>query len=349
MSLNPYLEDLETRLDPDVEDELLAKWRTFADGNFLGKIFSPHRAKATPAMIEWPRVLVNDALEDIELMILQQLSTCSAAVADGSGALLTVRANYGTCILPSLFGAEVFYMDHEMDTLPTSKPIPGGATAMLGLVERGMPNLESGCGSRVFAATHRFLEVLAPFPKLSRFIHIYHPDTQGPMDIAELLWGSTIFVDAIDQPELVHALLDLISTTYTGFLRAWYGQVPAEFDYAFHWRMLHRGRIMLRDDSAMNFSPRMFEEFILLYDQRLLDEFDGGAIHACGKVDHYIRYIGEMRDVYAFNMSQPEYNDMEMVYRHTIDKGIPLIGLQREIAENALASGRDLHSLVHCT
>ena len=26
-----------------------------------------------------------------------------------------------------------------------------------------------------------------------------------------------------------------------------------------HWGFYHRGKIMLRDDSAMNFSPRMFE------------------------------------------------------------------------------------------
>jgi hypothetical protein len=47
-------------------------------------------------------------------------------------------------------------------------------------------------------------------------------------------------------------------------------------------------------------------------------------------------------------MSQPEYNDMEVIYRNTVDKGIKLLGLQPEAAEAALAAGRDLHGCVHC-
>ena len=38
---------------------------------------------------------------------------------------------------------------------------------------------------------------------------------------------------------------------------------------------------------------------------------------------------------------------MEKVYRHTVDKGIKLLGLAREAAEAALARGRDLHGQVH--
>jgi hypothetical protein len=51
--------------------------------------------------------------------------------------------------------------------------------------------------------------------------------------------------------------------------------------------------------------------------------------------------------LYAINMSQPEYNDMETIYCHTVDKGVPIIGLPRPEAERAVAAGRDLHGLVH--
>ncbi|MFW6158065.1 MAG: hypothetical protein ACOC8E_01750, partial [Planctomycetota bacterium] len=115
-----------------------------------------------------------------------------------------------------------------------------------------------------------------------------------------------------------------------------------------HWSMMHEGQIMLRDDSAMNFSPAMFDEFIRPYGQRLLDEFGGGAVHFCGKGDHYIHKAVEMDDMHAIAMSQPEYNDMEEIYRSTVDRGIKLIGLRREAAEAALAAGRDLHGCVHC-
>lgn len=105
---------------------------------------------------------------------------------------------------------------------------------------------------------------------------------------------------------------------------------------------------MLRDDSAMNFSPAMFEEFIEPYDQRLLNHFGGGAIHFCGRGDHYIHRLSQMKGVHAINLSQPECNNMEVIFHNTIDKGILLIGLQQQAVEAALMTGRDLHGNVHC-
>ena len=43
-----------------------------------------------------------------------------------------------------------------------------------------------------------------------------------------------------------------------------------------------------------------------------------------------------------------DYNDMETIYAHTLDRGISLIGLSSEAARAALEQGRDLHGLVHC-
>lgn len=104
---------------------------------------------------------------------------------------------------------------------------------------------------------------------------------------------------------------------------------------------------MLRNDSAMNLSPAMYAAFGLPYDQRLLDEFSGGAIHFCGRGDHFIALIGGLRGLYGVNLSQPELNDMEVVYCNTVERGINLLGLKREAVEAALAAGRDLHSRVH--
>ena len=52
--------------------------------------------------------------------------------------------------------------------------------------------------------------------------------------------------------------------------------------------------------------------------------------------------------MYAINASQPHLNEMESVYRNTVDKGIKLLGFDRQAAEDALAAGRDLHGCVHC-
>lgn len=343
------LEDLERRLDPQVEEALLAAWQTFCDGRFTGEIFSPRRARAMPPAFEWPEITVNEALEDPDAMALQQLGVCSEALAQGSGSVLNVRANYGSGILPSVFGAPIAVMDPAMRTLPTALPIEGGGLAAArGLLRRGAPDLESGYGARVFAATRHVQRAMQPYPLVSRYVLQYHPDLQGPMDVCELLWGSALFLDIVDEPALVHEVLALITDTYTRFLRRWLELVPWRGPYSSHWGWRMRGLLMLRDDSAMNFSPEIYGEFIQPCNQRLLREFGGGCIHFCGRGSHYIARLAGCAGLSGVQLSQPSYNDMETVYRHTLDRGLLLLGLARETAEAALRAGRPLHSRVHC-
>ncbi len=343
-----YLDDLERRIVPAVEEDLHREWGIFADGRFAGDIFSPRRAWAVLPVVEWPHVLVNEAREDLEAMALQQLGPCSKALAEGSGALLAVRCNYGTAILPSLFGAELFLMDPELDTLPTCRPLDRGAEAIRQCLDRGMPELNRGQGEVVFKMGQYYQELFANYPTLSRSIYVYHPDLQGPMNVCEMLWGGSLYVDLYDQPDLIKDFLSLITETYIRFLRRW-NQIVRPLDgYGVHWSMLHRGQIMLRDDAATNLAPAMFDEFVRPYDQQLLDEFGGGGIHFCGRGDHFISQVAEMSGVHAVNMTQPTLNDLEAVFRNTIDRQINLIGLERTAAEEALRRGRALYGRVHC-
>ncbi|MFC1452118.1 hypothetical protein ACFLSJ_02085 [Verrucomicrobiota bacterium] len=343
-----YMEDLEARIEPEVEDELLCRWRAFLDGQFRDGLFVPERRQKAGPRVEWPHVLVNDAMEDPEKMALQQLKTCSYKLACGNGLPLSVRANYGTAILPSLFGAELFVMDRETDTLPTTWPLPGGEEGIRACIDRGIPDARAGLGGKVLDTTAYYLDLMRSYPRVRRYVHVYHPDVQGPMDVCEMLWGSSLFLALIETPELVKTLLELVTGAYADFMREWMALVPPAGDYAVHWSIMHKGCIMLRDDSAMNLSPSMFEEFIRPFDQRLLTEFGGGAIHFCGRGEHYIPHLGVMEDLHAINLSQPECNDMETIFRHTVDRGLAVIGLQREAGEKALREGRDLHCLVHC-
>ncbi|HSV99872.1 MAG TPA: hypothetical protein VLI39_06850 [Sedimentisphaerales bacterium] len=39
---------------------------------------------------------------------------------------------------------------------------------------------------------------------------------------------------------------------------------------------------------------------------------------------------------------------MEAIFRNTVDRGIHLLGLEREAADQAFGRGRPLHGRVHC-
>jgi len=118
-------------------------------------------------------------------------------------------------------------MDEATNTLPTTRPLTGGAETMRRLVARGMPDLRAGLDGR-------------------------HPDSQGPMDVAERLWRSSLFLAIVDEPELVHETLALITFCGHGNARC------------------------------------CLEEFIRPYDPLILDAFGPSAIHFCGRGDYDI-------------------------------------------------------------
>ena len=346
--LKHCLDDLETRIDSAQEESLINEWIEFSAGKFKGDVFSPRRARAAKAGCEWPVIRINEALDDFDKMALQQYAGCSQQLAEATGAPMAVRANYGTSILPLLFGVQPFVMPDETNTLPTSVPLHD-KEAVRKIVKAGVPPLNIGYGPRVFEMGERFQAIGRQYPKIGKYVHVYHPDTQGPLDISEVVWGSEIFLAFYEDARLVMDMLDLVTQTYIAFMRAWERIVPFCNGFNAHWGVYHKGAIMLRSDSAMNLSGELYEEYVRPYDQRLLEEFGGGAIHFCGRGDHFIGSMGQMRGLFAINLSQPHLNNMETIFTSTVDRGINILDLAPAAVRDALGKGRDLHGRIHCS
>lgn len=344
--LKRYLEDLESRVDPVVEEDVFAQWQRFWDRSIKDNFFVPIRPK-TPSKLDWPPVNVNDAIEDksFEQMLLQQLCGVNSVLAGETGMGLQIRANYGSNIIPSLFGVEVVMMEREINTLPGSRPLPGGGEKIERLLDKGIPDCRSGQGAAVLGCGQFFVETLKDYPKLQKYCWIYHPDLQGPFDICEVVWGSDIFLALYDTPELVQKFMGLITDTYIAFVDEWFKLVPPRDGLNPHYGWMHNGKIRLSLDSCMNLSPDNYLEFVKKYDAALLNRY-GGIVHSCGKVDHFVPLLSDISGYYGFNLSQPSYNDMESLYQNTIDKNIPILNLDRAAAELAVSQGRNLHGLV---
>ena len=45
----------------------------------------------------------------------------------------------------------------------------------------------------------------------------------------------------------------------------------------------------------------------------------------------YIKSASEMSGLHAVNLTQPVFNNMEIIYRNTVDKGIKLINLDEKV------------------
>lgn len=350
VDFTPYLDDLARRIDPEEEARIHAAWQGFCDGALEGTIepghpFVPPARKPKPPYIEWPAIHINDAIEELDTMVLHQLSLVSDAIAAGSNMILNVRTNYGVSIMTSQLGCEVVIMDRKFGNLPTTRPL-AGTDPIRAAIDRGVPRTRAGQGSQVFDCGDRFAEVLKRNELIERWIWLYHPDTQGPIDNAELAWGSEMFLAFYDSPELVHEFLDLMVDHYISFLSAWFAAHPPRGPYSSHWGHLIKGQVMLRDDSLMNLSPETYDEFILEREARCLRELGGGAIHYCGRGSHVIDRFPRIDGLTAVNISQPHLNDMQRVFEHTVDADLVLVGLAREAADSA---GRDLRGRVQCS
>ena len=341
-----YVEDIEDRIDPETEDRLYADWVKFADGGWHEDFFAPHRPVKPSSISDWPKININDALNDYDLMLVNQLSICNMILHYGSGRLLFARSNYGVGILPSLYGVKPFLMPYESDTLPSVYPVKGGIYGIKTIIESGIPNLDSGYSKKVFEFGERLLNIQAKYPKIGKYLRIDHPDIQGPMDVCEMLWGSEIFYAIYDNASLLHKLLRNVTDSYIAFLRKWFELCPKTDNYHAYFGSLHKGSLTLRDDSAMNLSPGMFAEFISPYDGKIYETFGGGAMHYCGKGDHFIDLASNIKNLTAVNLSQPYLNDMETIFENTVEKGINIISLGKDAVKQAVERERPLRGLV---
>lgn len=321
------LDDIERRIDPEVEEDYRAQWEAFWSEPVEDQVFRPRRKKTSQSELELKSICINDALHDYDLMLCSELVSLSKKLSS-AGAALGVRANYGTGILSSLFGAEVYEMPRETNTLPTTRVI-ADSDVIRALPDKGIPDLYRGFGKDVFFFGEYCSEVFEHYPKIKKYVDIYHPDTQGPLDIVELLWGGGMFYEMYDDPEVVHSVLRLVTDTYKAFLEKWDTIVAPRKGLSVHWGLMHRGNIMLRLDSAMNISEDFYNEFSKPYDREVLDHFGGGCLHFCGRGDHYIASACELENLYGIQLSQPHLNDMKKILQAVGATKKRIIGLSR--------------------
>lgn len=345
MELRRFFDDVESRINPDEEDRLALEWRSFCDLKCSAPFFSPRR-KPAPSGIAWPAVSINAAFDDMDLMLYTQLKGASDMLASGSGLILSVRANYGTGIIPTMFGAELLFLGDDANTLPGTRPLAEGVNALRPIVAEHRIDYGKGLSPRVFEFAQRWQAIVKDYPRISRYVNVYNPDLQGPFPLVDMLSGSELYYALYDEPELVHAALAFMTELYIDYTRRWQAICPPYDDeHSIEWGLMHRGHTILRNDAIVNLSSKMYREFAMPYDARVFKALHGG-MHFCGRGDHYIQAACELKELSCINMSQPELNDMDKIYDATVEQGIIIIGMPEPEIARAARSGRDLRGRV---
>jgi hypothetical protein len=225
---------------------------------------------------DWPLYPYSQAYEDPEKLLWNQLIEARIGAELHDDRLMNVRVNYGLATVPSLFGADV----RVEDATTWVEPCHSSCT-IREIVGRGQPELTSGLGGRVFETEAFFRDCLRD-DGLAPYVHMFQADNQGPFDCAYLLWGQEIYVAMHDEPELVHALLDLITRTTIAFVQRQKEILGEPTNQMYHWWYWVPAGVRVVDDVAISLSPAMYAEFSRPYNERLFAAFGNGYIHYCG-------------------------------------------------------------------
>ena len=320
LAMDRYLEDIESRIDVDQEEEILSFWNDWSHHR-AGSSALPVHLRGIPSKLDWPSININDALVDDELMVIKEFGRVNHTLSRKGAFCLRVRANYGVANIATAFGAPLFVMPRETDTLPNVVKL--GPEACAALLDKPLPDKLSGNFQHVMRVGKLFKQIGERYPKIGKYVHCEQPDLQGPMDNLELLWGSELFYALYDEPETMHALLSRISDLIEVEIDEWLKLFPENVGRANYFRHREKGSLVVRDDSAMNLSPAFYDEFIAPYDGRLMKKY-GGIVHFCGRGDHFIDHLAKLEGLNGINMSQPHLNNMEKVFACTIDQGLHL-------------------------
>lgn len=263
---------------------------------------------------DYPQYSMDEIQADMEKMLVSELAHVLTACLVKDDTLPAIRANYGTGILPSLFGCEIKHFDHE--TLPAALPLHD-TDRIRAHISAGVPDLRGGLGGRVLDTVAFYREALQPYPRIREWVAIDLADTQGPLDAAEIIWGSEIFASMYEEPQLVHDFLCLITETISAFTRAH----QAIDGIPFHQPPNPIGRVCVREDAGVMLSGRMYDEFSKPYTQRLLDEFSG-SIHFCGDGKAWWRSLIQTHNLKAVNPYQGQFYDPVAMHSACKDAGV---------------------------
>ena len=246
----------------------------------------------------------------------------------------TIRANFGTVVIASLFGGNVEQVEENPPWVRHFETLDEFRRG----IESDPTDFSRGWCPRVVETYQFYREVLAGHPELQKQIRLVLPDLQGPIDNIEVLRGTEFFTDFYTDPDMVNWALDRAATAQICFAQHLQQYLSDGSDgYCHQHTVSMPGNILIRIDSAIMLSPDMYKEKIAPHDERVLREMDGGGIHSCGKIEHNIEEFLSVPSCGCLDLGQPELNDIDAIYSLAASRKIPIVRVR--VSREELVTG----------
>jgi len=247
---------------------------------------------------------------DMPKMLLYGMKLMLASAQSGMQAVPSIRANMGCGIFPSLFpgiNPQLFY-DERMPWV------------LEHLTKEEIRNLRE----KDIKITDEFKAGLEHMVYQAEKINgtgtlVYPLDLQGPFDTAHIIYGDSFFYDLIEDPDLIHHLLELCVYAINLGLDECLKVIPDSNKHLAHYNgmVMPRscGGIKVSEDTSTLVSKGHVDEFVIPYLNRVLEHAGGGYVHYCGKNAYLLDRLIKQDLVYGVNFGNPEMMDMDQELR----------------------------------
>lgn len=323
----PYLEKLEALIDVDhvlaAEARQDAAWR-FEPVDRRPTIISVrddwghHQHDFPPG---WIRIPYSETYRDPAKMLISELTRAYEGALLKDDRTYTIRANYGLIVLASMVGCPYWQDQQNMPWAEAYTDVDD----VRRVVDRGLPDMNSGIAGQVWETEAYFRETLADYPNLSRTVRIGCPDAQGPFNTAVNIAGVNVYYLVIDEPDFVHQLMDFSTELYLAVIRH-HKQLmnePMGIGYSFSYKIRGGGR--MSDDSAVMMSGHMYKEFVKPYNAQACTATEGALLHFCGKGDQFYEHMVVTPGVTALQFGNPEMQDFMARYELAQEQKVCLL------------------------
>jgi hypothetical protein len=252
---------------------------------------------------------------------------------------LTIRANFGTVLVASMFGARV----EQVGDNPPWVRHDAEALSLEQVAATDPADFSRGWIPRVIETLEYYHEVLAKWPGLAELIHVVLPDLQGPFDNLELIGGSEVFLQMATEPDALDRALGNLAAAQVNLARSLAPRIKDGPEGFCHQHAVGlRGNILLRNDSCIMVSAERYREQIAPHDEFVLRALGGGGIHSCGRFSHLVDEFLALPSLRSLDFGQAEMNDVDAIYRPASERKIALIrvAVDREELESGRAAER---------
>ncbi|HEX2924131.1 MAG TPA: hypothetical protein VHS28_08905, partial [Chloroflexota bacterium] len=277
-----------------------------------------------PMVVNWPApdwqtFPYHEGFQDPEKMLLNELYPSWAGALARDDRMYTIRANYGVGIIPSIFGCGTILQENQM---PWVEPLDD--TVLEKALSGGLPQLTNGLGGRALETMRLFVDALSRFENLAQNVRVFVCDIQGPFDLAHLVMGHRIYTDVLDNPELVHRMMDLVTDTFIAFARLQREMLREPEGFHYHSQHFQKGAVRVCEDSPTNLSAAMYREFCKPYNERVLRELGGGWVHYCGKAHQMLPEVLSLKGLTGINFGNPEKQEAQKTFAAAADVKVPV-------------------------